>query len=182
MPGPMVLIGMMGSGKTRVGRELSRISGLPWEDLDRALEIRHGMSVARQFRELGEPVFRARETEMLRHFCARERLVLSAGGGVVLAAANRTLLRRTTTIYLKASPETIQKRLGTTARLRRPLLAGRSPAELGEFLKDLAAQRGPLYRECATFTVRADVGDPADVARRIWAHVSAAEGPAPHGD
>ena len=160
----MVLIGMMGSGKTSVGRELAGLLGCPWTDLDVALERRYRRSVARQFETAGEALFRRRESGLLRELAAASTGVLSAGGGVVLAEANRALLKRLATVYLQVSPRALAARLqGPQARLR-PLLRGGDPETV---LRRMAALRSPLYRSCAAITVRASQGTPAEVARRV---------------
>jgi len=164
--GPLVLIGMMGSGKTSVGKELSRRLDWPWLDLDQALERRFKRSVAEQFKRDGEAVFRRRERDLLRELCVSGPRVLSAGGGVVLDASNRALLKKRTTVYLQAAPRFLVERLKGTQVGLRPLL--RSPdGDIGTLLRLMAARRSPLYRSCARITVRASQGTASAVAGRI---------------
>lgn len=165
MKGPVVLIGMMGSGKTSVGGALARLLALPWADLDQALERRFKRSVAKQFELDGEALFRRRERDLLREICGAGPGVLSTGGGVVLDPLNRAILRKNTAVYLSASTAVLSRRLGGAQAAQRPLLRGAGGREA--VLRRLAAGRGPLYRSCAAFTVLASKGGPADVARRI---------------
>lgn len=164
MGGPVVLIGMMGSGKSSVGRELARLLGREWKDLDDELERRFKLSVARQFEAVGEAGFRRREHEMFRRLAGDRDLVLSAGGGLVLLPENRALLKRATAVYLQASPQRLLARLSAAQAARRPLLKGPHP---GAVLRRLARLRSPLYRSCAAVTVRAAAGGPAEVAQRV---------------
>lgn len=158
----LALVGLMGSGKTRVGRELARLLGLRWVDLDAELVKRHG-PIARQFKDHGEAVFRQREsTELKRQL--RTGVVLSTGGGVVLQAANRSQLKRHCTVYLQAPLAVLLKRLKGAQRGKRPLLQGAPPAQT---LARLQRQRRAFYRQSAAFSVRAGHGTPLQVAQRI---------------
>ncbi len=158
----VALIGLMGSGKTRVGRELARLLGAQWVDLDQALERRHG-PIPRQFARDGEAAFRRREKALLRELLRPGR-VLSTGGGVVLDPANRARLQSQICVYLQVPLRTLERRLGPRQKAGRPLLKGR---ELTPLLARLNRERGPFYRACAAFTVRAGTGTPLQVASRI---------------
>jgi shikimate kinase len=162
----VVLIGMMGSGKTSVGRELARLLGLPWMDLDQALEQRHKASVAEQFESHGEAAFRRRERDLLKELCAAAPCVLSAGGGVVLDPANRARLKKVLTVYLKVSPEVLASRLQGPGLRSRPLLKAAQGGAV-RVLKKLARGRAPLYRSSARITVLAAQGSAKAVAQRI---------------
>lgn len=165
MRGPVLLVGMMGSGKTSVGRELARLLREPWADLDRELERRFRRSVSRQFAVDGEKAFRKRESALLKRLCRGPQGVLSTGGGVVESSENRRLLRRSLTVYLSASPRVLAGRLKREAA-KRPLLSG--PGEsLEARLRRLSRRRTPLYRACARLTVRASAGNAEAVARRV---------------
>lgn len=165
MRGPVVLIGMMGSGKTKVGGALARLLELPWTDLDHALALRFKRSVAKQFEIDGEAVFRRRESDLLRELCGAGPGVLSTGGGVVLDPRNRAILKENEAVYLSASAAVLARRLGGAQAAQRPLLRGEGGREA--VLRRLAALRGPMYRSCAAFTVLASKGNAAAVARRI---------------
>ena len=166
MAGPVVLVGMMGSGKTSVGRELASLLEWPWLDLDQALELRFRRSVAEQFALDGETVFRRRERALLREACGSGSRVVSTGGGVVLDPTNLELLKRNRTVYLQASPSVLAGRLGKAQIRRRPLLQG-AGNDLEVVLRRLAKLRGPLYRSCAMLTVRTASASPSALAQRI---------------
>lgn len=166
MAKPLVLVGLMGSGKTSVGKALAKLLGRRWIDLDTELEKLHGKSVARQFSEEGEAVFRERERALLKRLAGRgsEDAVVSSGGGVVLDAGSRKVLKSCTTVYLQVAPESILRRLDAREIAKRPLLSSGDP---GPILRRLARSRGPWYRACATLTVRAGTGTPEALAKRI---------------
>ena len=164
MRGPLVLVGLMGSGKTSVGAALARHLGWPHRDLDLELERRWRSTVAEQFERVGEKEFRRRESALLAQLLKEKACVLSTGGGVVLLPANQALLRRHWTVYLQASPEVLAGRLTGVQARKRPLLKGQSPLSA---LRRLGRQRSEAYKKVATFVVRASDGDPAQVAQRI---------------
>lgn len=145
-PAPnLILIGPMGAGKTSIGRRLADRLGLRFIDADAALEAQTGVSVATIFELEGEPGFRARERALLAELCGTPGQVIATGGGAVLdPETRRTLAAHGFVVYLRTS---IERQLQRLARDRsRPLL--RAP-DRRERLEQLAAQRGPLYREVA---------------------------------
>ena len=95
----IVLVGMPGCGKTTVGRELARLSGKPFVDLDEEIVRRAGKSIPDIFREEGEAAFRELEAQVLADVCARSGQVIATGGGAVLRTENRTAMRRTGRVY-----------------------------------------------------------------------------------
>src|SRR5262245_4174665 len=118
----VVLVGLMGTGKSTVGRRLARDLDRPFADLDEQIELAEGVTVARLFRERGEAAFRAVESAQLAGLVARPApLVIAAGGGVVVSDANRRLLAPTFVVWLQASPRFLAARTDPT---HRPLLAG----------------------------------------------------------
>ena len=146
-PAPhLVLVGPMGAGKTSIGRRLADRMGLPFTDMDAAIEAHAGTKVATIFEVEGEAGFRARESEMLAELLnARTSSVIASGGGVVLADDNRRLLReRAFVVRLEISVDGQLERL---ARDRtRPLLQ-RDDREA--VLHRLADERAALYAEVA---------------------------------
>lgn len=143
----VVLVGLMGAGKTTVGRKAARLLGRPFVDADEAFIPRYGRTVADVFATDGEPAFRAKETELLVEVLAvREPLLLATGGGVVVADANRERLRADDAfvVYLHADAGFLAAR--AKAKADRFLLAGRDPAEV---LGELYAARDEQYREVA---------------------------------
>ncbi len=141
----LALVGLPGSGKSTVGRQLARRLDLPFIDADQVIEQRLGCSIREFFEREGESRFRDLETEVLDDLTRQHPGVLSTGGGVVLRPRNRELLReRTQVFYLRTTPEEIYRRLRHDKV--RPLLQVADPMAR---LRDLLAQREPLYREVA---------------------------------
>ncbi|MDR1765043.1 MAG: hypothetical protein LBR77_02910 [Lachnospiraceae bacterium] len=146
----IVLIGFMGSGKTSVGRELSRAHGWETVDLDTEIERMAGMPVRQIFEERGEACFREMETAALRGFVGtKDHCVFSMGGGVPMREENRELMRRLgTVVYLKTDASSTLARLaGDTGR---PLLAG---DDRSQKVEALLCERGPIYESAADVTV-----------------------------
>ena len=144
-PGSLYLVGMMGAGKTTVGRLLARRLKLRFFDCDHEIERRCGVKVPLIFEIEGEAGFRAREMQVLAELTALEGIVLATGGGAVLAEENRRCLAAGgTVIYLCARPEDLYERVRQDRN--RPLLA--TPDPLGR-LRELYVQRDPLYRAVA---------------------------------
>jgi shikimate kinase len=145
--GHVVLVGLMGSGKSTVGRRLAEILDRDFVDADAALEAREGRSIAEIFAGDGEAAFRKAEEVVLGALLDRERpTVVAAGGGVVVADANRARLNGPgiTVVWLDASPAFLASR--AKAKAHRPLLATGDPRRT---FARLHAERGPLYSEVA---------------------------------
>lgn len=145
----VVLVGLMGVGKSTVGRRLAKELGRPFADLDEQVELREGATIPRIFQDAGEERFRAVESEVLADLVARPSpLVLAAGGGVVTRPQNRAVLARSGAfvVWLRASPEFLARRTDTA---HRPLLAGDAAATLAR----LADERRHLYDEVADVAV-----------------------------
>jgi shikimate kinase len=143
------LIGLPGSGKSTVGRQLARRLHLPFVDSDHVLEDRLGCSIRTYFEREGEERFRDMEQAVLDELTRQPAGVLSTGGGAVLRPVNRSCLKsRTQVVYLKSSPDELFRRLRHDTN--RPLLQVADP--LGR-LRELYAVRDPLYRETAHFVI-----------------------------
>lgn len=142
-------MGLPGSGKTTIGRQLARRLGLPFVDSDHVIEQRLGCSIREYFAHAGEERFRDLEQQVLDDLSQTHAGVMATGGGAVLREANRRHLHtRGQVIYLRSAPEDVFRRLRhDTAR---PLLQVDDP--LGR-LRDLLAMRDPLYRETAHFVI-----------------------------
>ena len=160
-----VLVGMMGSGKTTVGRAAAERLGWRFLDSDRQVEERTGRTVEQIWREHGEPGFRHLETEALSEALAstaREPAIVAAAGGVVLNPDNRILLKTNPpVVWLRARPETLAERVGTGSG--RPLLAG-DPA--GALVR-LSEERRPYYEDVADAVIDVDDLTPSEVVDRV---------------
>ncbi|MCC8129929.1 MAG: shikimate kinase [Clostridiales bacterium] len=157
----LILIGMMGCGKTTTGRRLSRMLEMPLVDTDQEIVRREGMSISDIFAQRGEAYFRTLETETLRDLCARGGQVIATGGGLPLRAENRALLRESGLIFfLNRSPE---ETFDDTDLADRPLAQqGRE-----DFVRRYQ-ERLPVYRGVAHYEI-AGCSSPAGAARRIVA-------------
>jgi shikimate kinase len=145
----LFLVGLMGAGKTTVGRILAKHYGKRFYDSDHEIEARCGVKIPLIFEIEGEAGFRRREAAAIAELSARDGVVLATGGGAVLAAANRDALKtRGIVIYLRGSPEHLFER--TRHDRNRPLLQTADP--LGR-LRELYRERDPLYREVADIVV-----------------------------
>jgi shikimate kinase len=143
------LIGLPGSGKSTVGRQLARRLQLPFFDSDHVIEEQLGCTIREYFEREGEERFRDVEEAVIDQLTHKATGILSTGGGVVLRPANRLHLReRGRVIYLNSSPDELYRRLRHD--VNRPLLQVADP--LGR-LRDLHTVRDPLYRETAHFII-----------------------------
>ena len=139
----IALVGLMGVGKSSVGRRLAQALDLPFHDADEEIERAAGRSVTDIFAELGEAEFRAGEHRVIRRLLEGSRHVLATGGGAFINADTRRLLKeRAVTIWLKADLDILAKRVAR--RDTRPLLRGKNPVEV---LRALAEVRYPIYAE-----------------------------------
>ena len=167
--GNLYLIGMMGAGKTTVGRMLARRLKLRFFDSDHEIEARCGVKIPVIFEIEGEAGFRAREAQAIAELTALEGIVLATGGGVVQCAGNRERLAASgTVIYLRARPEDLYERVRHDRN--RPLLA--TPDPLAR-MRSLYAERDPLYREAADLVVETGEQSPQALARDLLEQLEA---------
>ena len=158
----LYLIGNMGSGKTTVGKRVAERLGLPFYDLDQRIEQATGLTIAELFTQQGEARFRDLESCALAEIAYLPQGVVATGGGVVLRADNRALMRsRGWVIYLRASPDTLWRRLKHATD--RPLLRTESPYET---LRAIVQARESLYQE-ADWVIETDALSPEEVAEAI---------------
>ena len=146
----IALVGLMGVGKSTVGRRLARRLDLPFADGDIEIEAAAAMTVSDIFAELGEAEFRAGEARVMKRLLDGPRMVLATGGGAILNPDTRALLKdHAVTVWMRADLETVAQRV--QRRDTRPLLRGRDPLMA---LKAMAEVRYPVY---ATADLTVDV-------------------------
>ena len=142
-------VGLMGAGKTTVGRAIARRLERPFFDSDHEIEARTGARIPTIFELEGEEGFREREAQVIDELTTREGIVLATGGGAVLRAENRAALKeRGVVVYLRANPHDLWLR--TRRDKNRPLLQTEDPKAR---LEALYTVRDPLYREIADFII-----------------------------
>lgn len=147
-PTRIALIGLPGSGKTTIGRNLARKLRLEFCDTDQIIQSRLGLPIRDFFEENGEAAFREIEANLLSELCALDHCVISTGGGIILREMNRTLLRSNfCCVYLKADPQYLIRRLKSDKT--RPLLQTGNPMQA---LTNLYKDRHGLYEEVAHVT------------------------------
>lgn len=171
----IALIGLPGSGKSTIGRQLARRLSLSFSDSDHVIEHRLGCSIREFFEREGEDRFRDIEESVIDELSQGQDCVLSTGGGAVLRPANRQRLHeRCQVVYLRSSPEEVFRRLRHDRN--RPLLQVADPLQR---LKDLYSARDPLYREAAHYVI--DTGRPsvATLVNMIVMQLELASGGAP---
>ncbi len=163
LPENVFLVGLMGAGKTSVGRVLAKRLGKAFYDCDQEIERVTGVKVPLIFEIEGEAGFRARETRMLQELTGRRNIVLATGGGAVLSAANRKLLSDNgVVVYLRAAVADLWQR--TRHDKNRPLLKTADPRAR---LEQLFAERDPLYREIADIIVDTGSQSPGSLTHKL---------------
>ena len=146
----LIIIGPMASGKSVVGRKLSKRMGLDFFDTDDCIENKAGAEISWIFDVEGEQKFRDREFEVLTSLIKKENCVISTGGGIVLRQENREIIKKGTGIYLETS---IQSQLERTMNDKhRPLLQRAQNKE--ETLREIAKLRNPLYLKCSDIVIK----------------------------
>ena len=170
-PAPnLILVGPMGAGKTSIGRRLAERFGLEFVDADQAIVERTGATISAIFEHVGEAGFREREQAMLAHLLSCEGKLVSTGGGAVLDANNRRLMRqRGFVVYLRVGVDAQLKRLGRDRS--RPLL---QRGDREQVLRDLSAQREPLYTEVSDLMLDTDGLSPGSATSTL-AHLLATQ-------
>lgn len=155
----IVLVGMMGSGKSRIGREVARLLELPFIDADRELEFAASYTVSEIFEKFGEKEFRKQEKQIMKRLLSGEAIVLSSGGGAFIQPEIRKEIKKEAiSIWLKADLDTLIER--TSHNNQRPLLQKGNHAIL---LRKLMDARYPVYAE-ADITIVTDKKTPQDIA------------------
>ena len=158
----LIIIGPMASGKSVVGKKLSKRMGLNFFDTDEQIEQKAGVTISWIFDVEGEEKFRDRESEILNTIIKEDNCIISTGGGIVLREENRALLKKGTGIYLKTS---IQSQLERTMNDKeRPLLQNIDNKE--EALREIAKLRNPIYESCCEITIE-ETNSPNDAVDKI---------------
>lgn len=163
----IIIIGYMGAGKTTVGKALAKTLGMPFYDLDWYIEGRMRKTVPQIFAERGEEGFRKIEQYMLHEVAEFEDVVVSCGGGTPCFFDNMDYMNTCgETVFLNASPEALKAHL-LMGKTQRPLIQGKSPEELLDFIKDSLQKRLPYYQK-AKHTLSIDViNTNADIAHYV---------------
>lgn len=158
----IALVGMMGVGKSTVGRKLAEALAAHFVDSDEEIEKAAGLTIKEIFDLHGEPEFRRGERRVIERLLNGPPIVLATGGGAYMDAATRALLKeKATTVWLRADLDLIWKRVNR--RDTRPLLKRENPRQV---LADLLAARAPLYAE-ADLTVESGEGPASDAVKTI---------------
>ena len=168
----VVLVGLMGAGKTSIGRRLAARLGLPFRDADAEIELAAGRTIPELFTRFGEPEFRDGERRVIRRLLAGDPIVLATGGGAFMDRTTRNAVRESSvSVWLRCELPTLVRRVAS--RSNRPLLAHGDPAEI---LSRLIEQRHPVYAEA---DMAIDCGDePPDVTTgRVMAALEAWQPP-----
>lgn len=160
----VILIGFMGCGKSTVGIRLSYKLRRVVEDTDKLIEKKEEKSISSIFQEKGEPYFRELETECLRELLfLKEDKIISTGGGLPMKRENHPLLRKLgTVVYLRITPQSVWERLKNDTT--RPLLQCEDPPTR---IKELLAERAPVYEEAADVIIDVDGKDMEQVLSEI---------------
>jgi shikimate kinase len=166
-PPRVLLIGMMGAGKSTTGKLLAERLGWPYLDSDDEIERQTGKTVPEIWKAEGEPAFRAEESRVLAEAATSDGpAVISVAGGAVLDLENRAVIRRAgLTVWLRADVMTLARRVGTGEG--RPLLDGGPAAAL----QHLSAERAPIYAELADLVFDVDQLAPPQIVDKIVAAV-----------
>ena len=147
----IVLVGLMGAGKSKIGKQLSLDFNVEFIDSDAVIEDVAGMDIPSIFELYGEAKFREIEAREIRRLIDGKPIVLSTGGGAYIQENTRAFINdKSLSVWLKAKPETLANRISNTDS--RPLLKGKNPEIV---LRDLAALREPLYAK-AELTIDTD--------------------------
>jgi len=141
------LTGYMGAGKTTVGKELAKLAGLSFIDLDNHIEARYHRTVSRLFEEKGEEEFRLIEQRMLQEVATFEDVVISTGGGAPCFFDNMAFMKKSgLTIYLKVTVDELAQRL-EACKQTRPVLQNKTGEELRKFITDSLMKREDFYNQ-----------------------------------
>lgn len=160
----IVMVGLMGAGKSAIGRRLATKLDMPFLDADTEIETAAGCTIEEIFANHGEAYFRDGERRVIARILSGPPVVLATGGGAFMDESTRDLIAETSvSVWLRADLDTLVRR--TSKRSNRPLLKKDNPAKV---LKDLMKVRHPIY-ELADIVVDSDDGPPEDTVERVCA-------------
>jgi shikimate kinase len=164
---PIVLVGLMGAGKSTIGRRLAHALKLPFHDADAEIETAAGCSISDFFERYGEPAFREGERKVIARLLAGPRHVLATGGGAFMDPTTRALIKRMGfSVWLRADIGLLMERV--SKRPTRPLLKNSDPRGT---MERLMAERYPIYAE-ADLTVDSNGGPHDAIVQRILTHLA----------
>jgi shikimate kinase len=164
----IVLVGLMGAGKSTVGRRLASVLRLPFHDADQEIETAAGCSISDFFERYGEPAFRDGERKVIARLLAGPRHVLATGGGAFMDPTTRVLIKEQgLSVWLRANIDLLMERV--TKRPTRPLLKNDDPRGT---MERLMAERYPVYAE-ADITVDSNGGPHDTVVQQILSQLNA---------
>ena len=165
----LILCGMMGAGKTTIGIKIAELTGRRWYDTDGLIVDKYG-KISDIFEYYGEAHFRRLETEIVQNLAEKDNLVISTGGGLVLIKENNEVLQKNGKIvFLRASFETLAKRLNVDGT--RPLLQTKTES-IRDRLARLMEERSPIYEHVSDYIVDVDGKTPEEIAKEIVALTS----------
>ncbi len=159
----IILVGLMGAGKSTIGRNLAKQLGKEFYDSDRVIEERTGVDIATIFEIEGEQGFRDREEQVIKELCKMENIVLATGGGSILRESNRKNMKKYGyVIYLCTTAELLYSRIRYDKS--RPLMQTKSPVDT---LKNLLKEREPFYMEVADTVITTGKQKAALIVKRV---------------
>ncbi len=177
----IVLIGLMGAGKTTVGRRLASQLGMSFRDTDVEIETASRMTIPELFKAYGEPEFRALEARVVARLASEGPQVIATGGGAYMRGETRDLLKTSAvTVWLKADIDTLMARVAR--RSNRPLLQAADPRKV---MAELIEARYPVYAEADILVAARDVKREivaAEIAEAVERHLQARDRQEPGGD
>ena len=164
----ITLVGLMGSGKSSVGKRLAQALDLPFRDADDEVETAAGRSIPEIFEQLGEPAFRDGERRVIARLLEGPPIVLATGGGAFMNAETRELIKaRSISVWLKADLPILAKRVAR--KENRPLLTGKDPMAV---LTEQAAVRYPAYAQADITVETGDTAHQVSVDQVVWARTN----------
>ncbi len=163
----IILIGLMGAGKSTIGRKLAAILDMDFYDSDRVIEERTGVDIATIFEIEGEEGFRDREEQVIAELCEKDNIILATGGGSVLRESNRKMMKKSGhVIYLCSTAELLYSRIRYDKS--RPLMQTPSPLKT---LQNLLKAREPYYFETAHTVMKTHRQKVAVIVKRVYQHI-----------